>query len=425
MQETDLSYLREAGSGAWEDFVSQLARARRHLGDLAELLPALERPRRALIVDVPVRLDDGRITHFEGFRVQHNMSRGPGKGGIRYHPGVCLSEVMALAGWMTVKNAVIGVPFGGAKGGVRVDPRALSAGELERLTRRYASEISLLIGPDRDIPAPDVNTDAQVMAWIMDTCAVGSGRSAVGVVTGKPVELGGSLGRKEATGRGVFIAARDAAGRAGFALAGAKACVQGLGNVGSVAARCLHAAGAQVVAVQTSSGTLVDERGLDIPALLTGYAHGAPLPVPAGAQALPPEAFWEIGSDLLVLAALERQVSPGIAGRLRTRVIVEGANGPVAPQAEDILLARGICVLPDVLANAGGVLASYFEWVQDLSAYFWSEAEVNAKLEEGMQRALRDTWALAGELGASLREAAFTLGCRRVLQAHRMRGLYP
>jgi len=305
-----------------------------------------------------------------------------------------------------------------------VSPSTLSSAELERLTRRYASEIGLLIGPDRDIPAPDVNTDAQVMAWIMDTCSVNSGRAATGTVTGKPVELGGSLGRREATGRGVCIAAHDAARRAGFSLNGARVCVQGLGNVGAVAASRLRDAGARIIAVQTSAGTLYDENGLQIPALLAQYKRGA-MPRAANEQVLSREAFWEISSDLLVLAALERQVTPGIAERLRTKLIVEGANGPIEPIAEAILQARSIAVIPDVLANAGGVLVSYFEWVQDLAAYFWSEQEVNARLEESMQHALDQTWSLAGEMGISLRTAAFTLGCQRVLQAHRLRGLYP
>jgi len=420
-----LSYLQPSAAGPWGDFVEQLERARPQLGDLSPLLETLKRPRRILIVDLPVRMDDGSIRHFEGYRVQHNTSRGPGKGGIRFHAAVTLPEVMALAGWMTVKNAVISVPFGGAKGGVRVDPRGLSLAEKERLTRRYASEIGLIVGPDKDIPAPDVNTDEQTMAWIMDTYSVNRGRAEMGAVTGKPIELGGSQGRREATGRGVFVAARTAAERLNLAVAGSRVCVQGFGNVGAVAARCFQQAGAKVVAVQTSGGTLFNPDGLDIASLLQRYQPGSRWQAGAGEELLPGAAFWEIESDFLIPAALEGQIDAEKAGRIRTRMIVEGANGPTTPAADDVLAGRGITVIPDVLANAGGVLVSYFEWVQDLSAYFWDEAEVNSRLDAIMSTAVTAVWNAALESGKGLRNAAFVIGCRRILQAHRLRGIYP
>ena len=420
-----LSYLQQSAGGPWLDFVEQLDRAAPHLAEFGGLIETLKHPRRIVIVDVPVKGDDGRLAHYEGYRVQHNTSRGPGKGGIRFHPGVNLSEVMALAGWMTVKNAVIGVPFGGAKGGVRVDPRSLSLAERERLTRRYAKEIGFMIGPEKDIPAPDVNTDEQTMAWIMDTYSVDRGRSEMASVTGKPLQLGGSRGRREATGRGVFVAARCAAERAGVTIAGSRVCVQGFGNVGSVAAQCMQAAGARVIAVQTSAGTLVDPRGLDIAEMVRTYRPGAPWQVGTGQELLSREAFWEIESDFLIPAALERQIDAGIAKTLRTRIVVEGANGPTTPDADPILRDRSIIVIPDVLANAGGVLVSYFEWVQDLSAYFWSEDDINGKLDNIMTNAVREVWEAAAQLGISLRSAAFVLGCRRILEAHRLRGIYP
>lgn len=420
------SYLSADHLGPWETYLVQVERVEPYLSP--ELLPWVEtltRPKRSLIVDVPIRMDDGRIAHFEGYRVQHNLSRGPGKGGIRFHPQVTLSEVMALSAWMTVKNAVVNVPYGGAKGGIRVDPRTLSPEELERLTRRYASEINILIGPEKDIPAPDINTNEQIMAWFMDTYSMNQGKTATGVVTGKPVSLGGSLGRHDATGRGVFVCTREAARRMGLALDGARVAVQGFGNVGEAAARLLRDAGARVVAVQDDTGTRYHPGGLDLAALqghrlATGGIAGAP-----EGEALADEDFWSCDCDILVVAALENQITAENAPRIKARLIVEGANGPTTPAADLILQDRGILVIPDVLANAGGVTVSYFEWVQDISAFFWSEEEINTRLERIMADAFNAVWETAANRQIILRTAAFVLACERVLMARKLRGLYP
>ena len=420
------SYLRPSNdAGPWGVYMQQIDRVTPYLGELTYWVDTLKRPKRVLIVDVPVKMDDGTVAHFEGYRVHHNTSRGPGKGGIRFHQDVTLSEVMALAGWMTVKNAAVGVPYGGAKGGIRVDPRTLSHGELERLTRRYTSELNVLIGPDKDIPAPDVNTNEQIMAWMMDTYSINQGRTATGVVTGKPLSLGGSLGRRDATGRGVFVVGAAAAKDAGIALDGARVAIQGFGNVGGTAARCFHEAGAHVVAVQDVSGTLFHPGGLNVPALLAWVAGGRPLAEFRDGERIPDDSFWDVQSDFLVPSALEQQITLHNAPRIRTRIVLEGANGPTTPEADDILAARGIQVVPDVLANAGGVTVSYFEWVQDFSSFFWSEDEINARLDRIMEEAyvhIRDT---ARSRQVSLRTAAFILACERILKAREMRGLYP
>jgi len=419
------SYLEPAGIGSWGVFLQQIDRATSTLGELAYLVETLKRPKRILIVDVPIKLDDGTVAHFEGYRVHHNTSRGPGKGGVRFHQDVTLSEVMALAGWMSIKNAVIGVPFGGAKGGVRVDPRQLSEPELERLTRRYTSEIGIIIGPDKDIPAPDVNTNEKIMAWMMDTYSMMHGATSTAVVTGKPLSLGGSRGRRDATGRGVFVCGRAAAAKIGLPLAGARVCVQGFGNVGSVAARCFAQAGAKVIAVQTVDATVHNPAGLDVAKLTAHQEAGEPLAEFAGAKPIPKAAFWELESEFLIPAALEQQITAANAGRIRTRVVLEGANGPTTPEADDILASHGIVVVPDVIANAGGVTVSYFEWVQDISSYFWTEEEVNGRLDKIMSDAFNALWAAAGEARVTLRTAAFTLACRRILEARHLRGLYP
>ena len=419
------SYLEPAGVGSWGVFLQQVDRAASSLGELAYLVETLKRPKRILIVDVPIKLDDGTVAHFEGYRVQHNVSRGPGKGGVRFHQDVCLSEVMALAGWMSIKNAVIGVPFGGAKGGVRVDPRRLSMRELEHLTRRYTSEIGIVIGPDKDIPAPDVNTNEKIMAWMMDTYSIMHGATSTAVVTGKPLSLGGSRGRRDATGRGVFVCGRAAAGKIGLAVEGARVCVQGFGNVGNAAARCFAQAGAKVIAVQTVEGTVHHPAGLDIAKLSAHQDAGRPLAEFAGATMIPDAAFWELESEFLIPAALEQQITAANAGNIRTRLLLEGANGPTTPEADDILAAHGIVVVPDVIANAGGVTVSYFEWVQDISSYFWTEDEVNGRLDKIMGEAFNALWEAAGQARVTLRTAAFTLACRRILEARHLRGLYP
>ncbi|WP_306607504.1 Glu/Leu/Phe/Val dehydrogenase [Azonexus sp.] len=420
-----LSYLNPAAPEPWASFIEQIERVRPYLGPLERWIETLKHPKRTLIVDVPIERDDGSIAHFEGYRVQHNLSRGPGKGGIRFHPAVTLNEVMALAGWMTIKNAAVGLPFGGAKGGVRVDPATLSKGELQRMTRRFTSEIGLIIGPDRDIPAPDVGTNAQTMAVMMDTFSMNRGSTTSGVVTGKPIALGGSLGRQEATGRGVFIIAREAGRHLHIPQEGARIVVQGFGNVGGIAARLFRAAGAKVVAIADHTATLANEAGIDIPAAQAHAATTGGLAGFAGATPIDIEDFWQTPCDYLIPAALEGQITPERATRIQARVIVEGANGPTTPAADDVLHKRGILVVPDVLANAGGVTVSYFEWVQDFSSFFWTEDEINARLERIMVSAFDAIWLVAQEKQVSLRTAAFIIACHRVLEARAERGLYP
>ncbi|HCY16184.1 MAG: glutamate dehydrogenase [Curvibacter sp. GWA2_64_110] len=419
------SYLQPEGLGPWGIYLQQVDRVLPYLGELARWADTLRRPKRALIVDVPIHMDDGRIVHFEGYRVQHNTSRGPGKGGVRFHQDVTLSEVMALAAWMSIKNAAVNVPFGGAKGGVRVDPKQLSLGELERVTRRYTSEIGIIIGPHKDIPAPDVNTNEQVMAWMMDTYSMNEGATATGVVTGKPLDLGGSLGRREATGRGVFTVGQAAAQRIGLDVAQSRVAVQGFGNVGGVSARLFAQAGARVVAVQDHSGTVYREAGLDIPALQAHAARHGGVAGFAPAEALTVDQFWDVECDILIPAALEAQITEANAGRIRARMILEGANGPTTPLADDILHERNVLVVPDVIANAGGVTVSYFEWVQDFSSYFWSEDEINARLVRIMQEAFAAIWQVAQDHKVSLRTATYIVACQRILHARALRGLYP
>ncbi len=419
------SYLNPEHLGPWGIYLEQIDRVTPYLGSLSRWVETLKRPKRILIVDVPIELDNGTVAHFEGYRVQHNTSRGPGKGGVRFHQDVTLPEVMALSAWMSVKNAAVNLPFGGAKGGVRVDPKTLSRGELERLTRRYTSEIGIIIGPTRDIPAPDVNTNEQIMAWMMDTYSMNEGSTATGVVTGKPLALGGSLGRRDATGRGVFTVGEEAARRIGLELPGARVAVQGLGNVGGVAARLFAQAGCRVVAVQDHAGTVYHEAGLDIPALLAHVAAQGSVVGFASAQALPDDRFWQVPCDILVPAALEQQITLENARQIQARLVIEGANGPTTPEADDILAERGILVVPDVVANAGGVTVSYFEWVQDFSSFFWSEDEINARLVRIMREAFAAVWQIADEHKVSLRTATFIIACTRMLQARELRGLYP
>ena len=419
------SYLNAAEPGPWAMFLQQLDRVEPHLGELARWTDTLRRPKRTLVVDVPVRMDDGRIEHFEGFRVQHNLSRGPGKGGVRFHPAVNLSEVMALSGWMTVKNAAVNLPYGGAKGGVRVDPSQLSRGELERLTRRYTSELGDFIGAERDIPAPDVGTNDQVMAWMMDTYSVNHGTMQPGVVTGKPVSMGGSLGRRDATGRGCFVVAREAMRRLGLPLAGARVAVQGFGNVGNATARAFHDEGARLIAVQDVHGTVFNDAGIDPHALLAHLKAGGSWSDFPGASLIPDDQFWGLDCDVLVPAALEGQITPEVAAQVRARLVVEGANGPTTPEAEDILHDKGCTVLPDVLANAGGVTVSYFEWVQNATSFFWTEQDIHAKLDRVLSEAFDSIWRSAHDKGVNLRTATFITACSRVLEARAMRWLYP
>ena len=425
MSPSPLSYVTPHPNGPWQTYLSQVDRVLPYLGHLARWGETLKRPKRALIVDVPIEMDDGTVTHFEGFRVQHNLSRGPGKGGVRYHPDVTLEEVMALSAWMSIKNAAVNLPYGGAKGGIRVDPKLLSIKELERMTRRYTSEIGIIIGPQQDIPAPDVNTNAQIMAWMMDTYSMNTGATATGVVTGKPIHLGGSLGRVKATGRGVFVTGREAARRLGLDLNGARVAVQGFGNVGSSAAELFGQAGARIVAVQDHSGTVFNGDGLDL-ARLVPYARDAGgVAGFAGAERLTDEDFWDVDCEVLIPAALENQITPARARRLRSRLVLEGANGPTGAAADDILAERGILVVPDVICNAGGVTVSYFEWVQDFSSFFWTEDEINMKLDKIMVGALKRIWDTADKHKITLRTATFAVACERILTAREERGLYP
>ena len=419
------SYLDSSHLGPWGIYLEQVDRVTPYLGKLAYWAETLKRPKRILIVDVPIHLDDGSVAHFEGYRVQHNTSRGPAKGGVRFHQDVTLSEVMALSAWMTVKNAAVNLPYGGGKGGIRIDPRHYSQGELERLTRRYTTEIGLIIGPEKDIPAPDVNTNPQVMAWMMDTYSMNTGKTATGVVTGKPVALGGSLGRSDATGRGVFVTAAAAMQKLGVPVEGARIAVQGFGNVGNAAARIFHDHGAKIVAIQDVSGTVVSTAGIDPQAALDHLKNtGSILDLP-GSENLDRELFWDVECEVLIPAALENQITEANAGRVRAKVVVEGANGPTTPAADDILQGMGVTVVPDVLANAGGVTVSYFEWVQDFSSFFWTEDEINARLERIMREAFASLWEVSQKHGVTLRTAAFIVACTRVLEARALRGLYP
>lgn len=419
------SYLQADHLGPWGIYLQQVDRVTPYLGHLARWAETLKRPKRALIVDVPIQLDNGTVAHFEGYRVQHNTSRGPGKGGVRFHQDVTLSEVMALSAWMSVKNAAVNVPYGGAKGGIRVDPKTLSLGELERLTRRYTSEIGIIIGPTKDIPAPDVNTNEQIMAWMMDTYSMNEGATATGVVTGKPIDLGGSLGRREATGRGVYTVGVEAAKHLGMDISQSRVAVQGFGNVGGIAAKLFAQAGAKVVAVQDHGGTIYREAGIDVPALLAHVAIRGTVGGFAAAEPLDANAFWDVPCEILIPAALEQQITAANANRIQAKLIIEGANGPTTPAADDILRDRNILVVPDVIANAGGVTVSYFEWVQDFSSFFWSEDEINARLVRIMKEAFAGVWEVAQDHRVSLRTATFIVACKRILHARELRGLYP
>ena len=420
-----LSFVHPTANSPWGTYLSQVDRVVPYLGHLARWVETLKRPKRALIVDVPIELDNGEVAHFEGYRVQHNLSRGPGKGGVRFHPDVTLEEVMALSAWMTVKCAAVNLPYGGAKGGIRVDPKLLSHKELERMTRRYTSEIGIIIGPQRDIPAPDVNTNGQIMAWMMDTYSMNTGTTATGVVTGKPIHLGGSLGRVKATGRGVFVTGREAARRLGLDLEGARVAVQGFGNVGSSAAELFAQAGGKIVAAQDHTGTIFNTNGFDMADITAHVKNTGGVGGFAGAEAMDGEAFWDVNCDILIPAALEGQITAARANRIKAKLVLEGANGPTVPEADDILADRGVLVVPDVICNAGGVTVSYFEWVQDFSSFFWSEDEINLRLDKIMAGALKHIWDTADKHQITLRTATFAVACERILTAREERGLYP
>jgi len=409
----------------WQMALAQIDKAEKHLKCDLNMIEKLKHPERSLLVSVPVRMDDGRIRVFKGYRVQHSTIRGPAKGGVRFHPSVDLDEVTALAAWMTWKCAVVNIPFGGAKGGVECDPAELSARELEHLTRRYTAEIMNFIGPDRDIPAPDMNTNQQIMAWMMDTYSMQVGHAVPGVVTGKPIAIGGSEGRSEATGLGVVFMVIEAAQRLRMRLDRATAAVQGFGNVGSSAARSLAREGAKIVAVSDRSGGIQCDSGIN-PFELHRHVqvHGTIQGFP-GCDRITNEELLALPCDILVPAALENVIHRENAGRVRARILAEGANGPVTPIADEILKDKGVFVIPDILANSGGVTVSYFEWVQDLQNYFWNEAEINNRLRQLMVGAFRKVMAIADEQQVDNRTAALMLGIGRVMEALQLRGLYP
>ncbi len=415
----------EASVNPFEAALTQFNRAADllNLGD--GLRKILSTPERCLTVAVPVKMDDGRIEVFIGHRVQHNTARGPAKGGIRYHPSVTLDEVKALASWMTWKCAVVGIPYGGAKGGIACDPKRMSRGELERLTRRYTTEISIIIGPEKDIPAPDVYTDAQTMAWIMDTYSMNKGYAVPGVVTGKPLAIGGSLGRHEATAQGCVFVIREAVRALNLPLDRARVVVQGYGNAGSIAARLLHEQGATIIAVSDSRGGILNPKGLDPMKVLAHKQETGSVVEYPGTEAVSNQELLELPCDILVLAALENQVTAANAPHIKAKLIAEAANGPTTPEADEILRERGIFVLPDILANAGGVTVSYFEWVQNLQELWWDLEDVNERLEETMVRAFNNVYALHREREVDMRTAAYVLAVDRVAEALRLRGLFP
>jgi glutamate dehydrogenase (NAD(P)+) len=387
-------------------------------------LKLLRSPKRSIIVSIPIEMDDGRVEVFTGYRVQFDTVRGPAKGGLRFHPDVTLDEVKALAAWMSVKCAVTDIPFGGAKGGVAVDPARLSRREREQLTRRYTAEIFDIIGPDRDIPAPDVGTNPQVMAWVMDTISMKRGYLEPGTVTGKPIALGGSRGRDEATARGLLYTVRAAFRVLGLTLEGARVVVQGFGNVGSHAARLLHEAGARVIAVSDVRGGIHASDGLDpVEVQRHERATGSVVGL-AGTEAISNAELLTLECDLLVPAALGGQITQDNAAAVRARVIAEGANGPTTPEADAILRRNGVFIIPDILCNGGGVVVSYYEWVQDRYGYFWKEEIVRERLEEKMRQAFHDVLAMAERYGVDMRTAAYALGVERIVEARRLRGLY-
>ena len=410
---------------AWAVAQQQFDLAAKRLNLDPGIAAVLREPRRQLTVHFPVRMDDGSTRVFEGHRVQHNLGRGPAKGGIRFHQDVNIDEVKALAMWMSWKCAVMDLPYGGGKGGVTVDPKQLSIGEVERLTRRFTTEIAVIIGPESDIPAPDVNTNSQTMAWMMDTYSMHAGHTVPGVVTGKPIALGGSKGRNEATARGAVICVREAASKIGLSLKGASVVVQGYGNAGSIAAKLIADLGAKVIAVSDSSGGIQNAAGLDLAAVdahkkKTGSVVGL-----AGATPVSNQAILEIPCDVLIPAALENQITAENAAKIKTKIVAEAANGPTTPEADDILFANGAMVIPDILCNAGGVTVSYFEWVQDLNRDFWEEEEVNLRLEKKMVRAFHEVYDMAQEQKSHLRTGAYLLSVKRVADAMSVRGIYP
>jgi glutamate dehydrogenase (NAD(P)+) len=416
------SHLRE---NPFELAQQQLHKVADTFGIDERLINILKGCKKAVEVTIPTSLDDGQVKAFTGYRVTHNIARGPSKGGIRYHPDVTLDEVKALAMWMTWKCSLMGLPFGGAKGGVICDPKQMSRSELERMTRRFTSEIINEIGPEKDIPAPDVGTNAQTMAWIFDTYSMNKGHSVLGVVTGKPLTIGGSLGRQEATPRGALFCLASALGKQGKTVPSQRVAVQGFGSVGAYFARFAAEEGAVVVAISDSSGGVYNPAGLDVAAAFAHKQSGGSLSELRGGDRITNDELLLLDCDVLAPCALEQVITEDNADQVKAQIIVEGANGPVTPAADEILEARDVLVLPDVLANAGGVVVSYFEWVQGLQEYFWKEDEVNARLNEIVTRAFDETWATYEARKTSMRMAAYGLAVERVAEATVTRGLYP
>lgn len=390
---------------------------------------ALKYPERELKVSIPVEMDDGSVRVYEGYRIQHSSSRGPCKGGIRYHQDVDVDEVKALAAWMSLKCAVVNIPYGGGKGAIKVNPKELSKNELKSLTRRYTAMILPLIGPEKDIPAPDVNTNAEIMGWIMDTYSMFSGYTVPGVVTGKPVEIGGSLGRREATGRGVMFMTHEILHRLGLPILGTKVAVQGMGNVGGIAAKLLYESGCKIVAVSDVSGGLYKKEGLDIPKIVAFLASNSGKQLKdyeeAGIKQISNQEVLTAEADVLIPAALENQINSDIANQIKANIIVEGANGPTTVNADKILEAAGKKVVPDILANAGGVVVSYFEWVQNIQSLMWDEEEVNKALEKIMIRAFNEVWDKAKDKNTSMRMGAYMVALDRIVKAKKIRGVFP
>ncbi len=412
------------GENPFEAMMQRFDHAAQLLNLDAGLYKVLRHPEKQITISVPVVMDNGEVEVFTGYRVLYNTSRGPGKGGIRFDNQVTLEEVTALAAWMAWKCAVVNIPFGGAKGGVICDPLSMSVAELEKLTRRYTAGIMSILGPDSDVPAPDVNTNERVMAWIMDTYSMHEGHTVTAVVTGKPVEMGGSLGRREATGRGCMIVTKEAMTHLGRAIKGTKVAVQGFGNVGSVTADLLQKEGFTIIGVSDVKGGIYNPKGLDIPDVLAWRAKNRYLEGYPKAESITNEQLLELECDVLVPAALENVITAANAGRIKAKVIIEGANGPTSSNADQILDGKGIFVVPDILANAGGVTVSYFEWVQDRGGYFWDEETVNSRLTQIMVHSFQDVLAISKKYNVNMRIAAYTLAIDRVAAVHRLRGLY-
>jgi glutamate dehydrogenase (NAD(P)+) len=414
----------EAGGSIFNAMLQEFDGAARLLGLDPGIWKVLTHPKRQIVVSCPIQMDNGEIEVFTGYRVQYNITLGPAKGGIRYHPGVTLDEVTALAAWMTWKCAVAHIPFGGGKGGIIVDPNRLSRGELEALTRRYVAEIVDAIGPEKDVPAPDVNTNDQIMAWIMDTYSMHVGHTATAVVTGKPIEMGGSLGRREATGRGIMIVTREAAKHLGLQIKGATVAVQGFGNVGSVSVDLLARIGAKIVAVTDWKGGVQNEKGLDVTKMIEYAKQHRSIDGFPGGEPIDNDKLFGLPVEILIPAALENQITLENAPKIKAKIVAEGANGPTTPEAHKYLHEHGVFVIPDILANSGGVTTSYFEWVQDRYGYFWEEDEVNERLEKKMCEAFNDVLATSLRYKTDLRTGAYIVAINRVATVTKMRGMY-